>query len=189
MRTPIPRFPTTLKRTFLTAWPGQKYATFAADCIVKVAKRVRVLAWPDWIGRQGDGTWPKDHGQDLTDFFVRHGKSADDLKALIDAAPAHRGPDKPLNAETMRFFDYGPSGRLSFKPRLLADRVCAELDISSDPDSGALYRWNGSHFERFDDEYVEKFCIDLLGNEAQQSRVGMLCFNPGPCRCCPTAGA
>ncbi len=151
--------------------PGEKYATFAADCIVKVAKRVRVIAWPDWMGRQADGTWPKDHGQDLTDFFVKHGKSAEDLMALIDAAPAHRGPDKPLDAETMRFFDYGPSGRLSFKPRLLADRVCAELDILSDPDSGALYRWNGAHFERFDDEYVEKFCIDLLGDEAQQSRV------------------
>lgn len=151
--------------------PGQKYARFAADCLVKVAKRVRVIVWPDWMGRLSDGTWPKDHGQDLTDFFVKHGKTAEDFNHLIEEAVAHKGPSKKTDAEPMRFFDYGPSGRMSFKPRLLADRVCADLDILSDPDSGVLYRWNGKYFEQFDDEYVEKYCIDLLGEEAQQSRV------------------
>ena len=36
---------------------------------------------------KADGNWPDDHGQDLTDFFVKHGKTSQDLQALIDALP------------------------------------------------------------------------------------------------------
>lgn len=151
--------------------PGQKYAKYAADCMVKVAKRVRMLVWPDFMGRLPSGDWPKDHGDDLTDYFVKHGKSVDDLNALIDAARVHKGPQKKVDAEPMAFFDYGPSGRISFKPRLLADKICSDLDILSDPDSGILYRWNDQYFERYEEDYVERFCIDILGDESDQARV------------------
>lgn len=150
--------------------PGQRYAVHAAESLAKVAQRVRLLTWPNWMGRQADGEWPKDHGEDLTDFFVKHGKSAADLRALIDAA-------EPVVVEEMRnacaldFFDSGPNGRMSFKPRLLADRLCAELEIISEPDTGLIHRWNGAFFERFPEDHLDARGITLLGDEAQQSRV------------------
>jgi putative DNA primase/helicase len=150
--------------------PGQRYAVQAAESLAKVVQRVRLLTWPNWMGRQADGEWPKDHGEDLTDFFVKHGKSAADLRALIDAA-------EPVVVEEMRnacaldFFNSGPNGRMSFKPRLLADRLCAELEIISEPDTGLIHRWNGAFFERFPEDHLDARGITLLGDEAQQSRV------------------
>ena len=67
--------------------PGEMYAEkYAGPALVKVAKSVRVLTWPDFMGRREDGMWPEDHGQDLTEFFVRHKKSQEDLRELIDEA-------------------------------------------------------------------------------------------------------
>ena len=150
--------------------PGQKYARHAAESLVKVAGSVRLLEWPAWMGRNKDGSWPKDHGQDLTDFFVKHGKSPADLQALIEAAETVTA-DTAKNACATDFFDMGPGGRVSFKPRLLADRICSEVEILCDPDSGLVHKWNGAWYERYADDYIERRCIELLGDEAQQSRV------------------
>ena len=150
--------------------PGQKYAGFAATSLFKTARSVRMLAWPDYMGRLEDGSWPEDHGQDLTDFFVKHKKTAADLNLLIDTAePFTSGQACIVNP--MEFFDYGPNGRLSFKPRMLADRICGDFSLVSDPESGLVYRWNGSFFERYPEEHIEKSCLEYLGDEAQQSRV------------------
>lgn len=150
--------------------PGQKYATHAAESLVRVARSVRMLVWPDWMGRQSDGEWPADHGEDLTDFFVKHGKTAADLQALIDAAETVAA-EALQNACALDFFDAGPNGRLSFKPRILADRICTEIEIMCDPESSLVHRWNGAYFERYADDYIEARCIELLGDESQQSRV------------------
>lgn len=66
--------------------PGQKYARAAANALIGTAKSVRMLLWPAFMGSDDTGAIPKNHGQDLTDFFVRHGQKAEDLQALIDAA-------------------------------------------------------------------------------------------------------
>jgi putative DNA primase/helicase len=150
--------------------PGWKYAQFAATSLFKIARSVRMLVWPDYMGRKEDGSWPDDHGQDLTDFFVKHKKTPADLKLLIDTADPFTSEDACI-ANPMEFFDYGPNGRSSFKPRLLADRICRDFSLVSDPESGLVYRWNGSYFERYPEEHIEKSCLEYLGDEAQQSRV------------------
>jgi putative DNA primase/helicase len=150
--------------------PGQKYAVHAAESLVKTASRVRTLEWPDFMGRDPAGEWPKDHGQDLTDFFVKHGKASIDLQKLIDDAHQIENDDLK-NACVMDFYDYGPGGRLAFKPRLLADRICNEMSLLCDPESGLMHRWNGSYFERYPDEHVEARCIQLLGDESKQANV------------------
>lgn len=66
--------------------PGQKYARAAAEALTGCAQSVRMLLWPAFMGADESGAIPAKHGQDLTDFFVRHGKTAEDLHALIDAA-------------------------------------------------------------------------------------------------------
>ncbi|WP_148266769.1 toprim domain-containing protein [Desulfocurvibacter africanus] len=52
---------------------GQDYAAKHAKALTGVAKSVRLLAWPDYMGRLPDGSWPKKHGEDLTDFRGRAG--------------------------------------------------------------------------------------------------------------------
>lgn len=74
---------------------GQKYARKAAKNLVAADCRVWLLEWPDYMGRQPDGTWPEDHGQDLTDFFVRHGKSTEDFLALVEQAVPFTGDEAP----------------------------------------------------------------------------------------------
>lgn len=54
--------------------PGIKYSTHAAESLYGVAKSIRLIEWPEYMGLQEDGTWPKKGGQDLTDFFVKHQK-------------------------------------------------------------------------------------------------------------------
>lgn len=148
---------------------GEKYARFAAISLFKIARSVRVLVWPDWMGRCEDGQWPEDHGKDLTDFFVKHKKTSADLKLLVDTADLFK-PEDDCICNPMEFFDFGPGGRLSFKPRMLADRICQKFALISDPESGLVYRWNGSFFERYPEEHIEKSCLEYLGDESQQSR-------------------
>lgn len=151
--------------------PGQKYADFAAKSLFKAARSVRMLRWPDYMGKSDDGSWPEDHGQDLTDFFKKHSKTSSDLRFLMDTAEVYTDDDAGPGVNVLDFFEQGPNGRLSFKPRLLADRMCNELSLMSDPESGLVYRWNNQYFERYHEEHIEKKCIEYLGDEAQQSRV------------------
>lgn len=153
--------------------PGQQYAAQAASSLHKVAKSVRLLHWPDHMGRLDDGTWPAKGGQDLTDFFIRHGKGLDDFKALLAEAKLWTGQDAadPEHNDNGQFFSEGVNGRLSFKPRLLAEKILEGLSLLSDPSTGLLYRWNEKHFEVFEDDHLRNLAIRYLGDEAQKSRV------------------
>jgi putative DNA primase/helicase len=155
--------------------PGQKYAAFAAENLSTVAASVRMLQWPDWMGRQPNGEWPEKHGEDLTDFFAKHRKSAADLRDLIAAAapytPVKAGRPKANPAAVMQFFDTSVGGRISFKPRLLAEQVLRDESLLSDPATGQLYRWNGRWWELYSEDHVEARCMQYLGDEAQRTRV------------------
>ncbi|MFH2098326.1 MAG: toprim domain-containing protein, partial [Pseudomonadota bacterium] len=72
--------------------PGVNYADWAAAALHQVAARVRVLEWPDWMGRLEDGSWPEKHGQDLTDFFVKHGKDVPEFMELVEGARVWEPP-------------------------------------------------------------------------------------------------
>lgn len=150
--------------------PGQGYAAFAGRSLENMASSVRLLQWPElmWPG----GSYPDKGGQDLTDFFVRHGKTADDLKALIKQA---RQPERPVqvsnSAGYLAFFDTGASNSIAFKPRLLAERIIHDHDLLSDPETGILYRWNGQFWATWQDDFIRRECIQHLGVEADSSRV------------------
>ena len=157
---------------------GVKYGQWACQAVATVAKSVRTIQWPSFMGVGPGGEVPKDHGQDLTDFFVKHGKSAEDLQALIDgtaimqpetAPPAP--PEAVVAPEILQFFVYGVNKRFSFKPRLLAERVIKDYKLLSDPETGILYRWNGIFWENFDQDHIKAVGIRMMGNEAQKSRI------------------
>lgn len=156
---------------------GVKYAAWACQALATVAKSVRSIQWPDYMGVAADGSVPKDHGQDLTDFFVKHKKTPDELKALIEGTavlpvlPAPLGPPANIPPDILKFFEHGVNRRFSFKPRLLAEHVIADYKLLSNPDTGILYRWNGIFWEVFDEDHIKAVAIRCLGNEAQKSRI------------------
>jgi putative DNA primase/helicase len=150
---------------------GQKYAIYAADALIDVAKTVRLLEWPDYMGRQPDGSWPKDHGDDLTDFLVKHQKKPSDLLELINQAKIYDSKSTEARPGPLQFFERGVNERLSFKPRLLAEKVMRESSLLFEPATGLLYKWNGRIWETYDEEHVGSICIKHLEKESQKSRV------------------
>lgn len=151
---------------------GQKYALeFAAPELKKVARSVRILEWPDNMGRRSDGLWPEDHGEDLTDFFVKHKGTAEELQALVDLAnPFTQLTEEEVLGCALEFFERGPNDRVSFKPRLLADRILKDKRLLYVPKMGVLYTWNGMHWEMYDEELLKEYAIRLLSSESQKSR-------------------
>jgi len=160
---------------------GQKYTRFAAESLTGKAKSVRLIQWPAFMGVDESGGIPKDHGQDLTDFFVRHGKTAVDLQSLIDNAvpwksAGTREENKSAGAiedtnDVLAFFGQGVNNRYSFKPRMLAERIIADMKILSDPDTGLIFRWNNKIWETFDEDNIKRIAIEHLREEAQKSRI------------------
>jgi putative DNA primase/helicase len=173
--------------------PGQKYATFAAQALMGTAKSIRLIQWPSFMGIDESGAYPEKHGQDLTDFFVRHGKTIDDFREVVkqakifaQTAATYTSIDDAAPAGPEIFFARGVhKDRMSFKPRLLANKILGDLALLSDPETGLMYRWNDHYWEDFDEDHVRNLCLKYLHNESQKSRaedatyqVKMLCTIP-----------
>ena len=158
---------------------GRVYTDFAAECLSKVAKSVRVIQWPSFMGVADDGSVPKDHGQDITDFFVRHKRTPAELQALIDSAPFWKSripppPEIPQDHPedgVYRFYDYGVNNRYSFKPRLLAEQILADISLMYEPSTSLLYKWNDRFWEVLHEDYIKAKCLGYLENESQKGRV------------------
>lgn len=165
--------------------PGQKYARAAAEALKGVAKSVRMLLWPSFMGIDESGAIPEKHGQDLTDFFVRHKKTAADLQELIDKAapwpptPVEISPkeDKKPDAGSIddtndvhRFFESGVNNRYSFRSRLLAEQVIIDIPIMYEPQTGLVYKWNGRFWEVLHEDYLKMRCLIYLRNESNKGR-------------------
>lgn len=76
---------------------GQQYTLYAALSLLEVAASVRILSWPDAMGRV-DGIWPIEHGQDLTDYFAQHAGTKEGLRELMQLAKI---VPKPLRRDLM----------------------------------------------------------------------------------------
>lgn len=156
--------------------PGQKYAAYAAQSLTGTAKSIRMLQWPEYMLE--DGKIAPKHGQDLTDFFVKHKRSAAELGTLIQVAPPYDpaadsyAREAAVDEPGVRdFFSRGVNDRLSFKPRLLAEKIIAKHRLVSDPVTGLLYEWNGKFLEIFDEDHLKAEAINYLGTEAQKARI------------------
>ena len=161
---------------------GQKYTRLAAESLAGKAKSIRVIQWPAFMGKDETGAIPKDHGLDLTDYFVKFQKSAADLQTLIDNAlpwqPAASGLADSKAEDTiedtndmLQFFDHGVNNRFSFKPRLLAEKIISDMKLLSDPETGLIFRWTGKVWDIFDEDHIRRIAIEHLRDESQKSRV------------------
>ena len=149
---------------------GQEYAKWAAKSLAGVARQIRMLEWPEWMGKLPDGSWPEKHGQDLTDFFVRHKRTAQDLRDLITTACIYNDESGKVESIESEFFEAGPNGRLSFKSRLLAERIMRDVTLCSDTKSGKTFKWNGAFWEVYSVDLIKKLALQYLGLEANQGR-------------------
>jgi len=158
---------------------GRVYADWAGECLRGIASSLRVITWPDFMGVGPDGSVPKDHGQDLTDFFVRHGQTVDDFNSLIFSSkkwaslipPAPQDDDERRFDGVYRFYDYGVNKRYSFRPRLLAEQLIQDMSLMYEPNTGLTYKWNGRFWDVLHEDYIKTACVRYLENEAQKSRV------------------
>jgi len=162
---------------------GQNYTRSAALALTGKAKSIRVIQWPSFMGIDESGAIPRDHGLDLTDFFVKFHKTTDDLQALIDSSlPWQKEKAASGNVENKKsgvedtndvlvFFDSGVNNRFSYKPRLLAEKINAEMKLLSDPETGLMFRWNDKIWETFDEDHIRRIAIKHLRNESQKNRV------------------
>lgn len=154
--------------------------------LAPVAKLFRFIRWPvamfegtphplddpkqkfsEFVLREG-ALWPVNHGEDLTDFFVKRGRCVADLKDLLATAGTFSPPEKAAPLTPKRFFG-GRNGN-AFKPALLAAAIQKDLDIATDPDTGLMYRWNERYWELHNIVHVQKKALQMLEIEASTAR-------------------
>ena len=143
---------------------GIRGAERLAKSLSKVAASVRVLRWPDFMGT-GEDDWPENGGQDLTDWFAKHRRSVDELKALLGESPVMASePGRPESVE--RFF----SGR-TFQHAKLARALYQENPLIFDTKTKTLYRWNGKNWDNIDPMVIQQRAQALLQDEATMARI------------------
>ncbi|WP_031485622.1 phage/plasmid primase, P4 family [Maridesulfovibrio frigidus] len=146
--------------------PGQEHADNAARSLVQVARSVRVIEWPDFMGRNKDGSLPAKDGLDLTDYFVKFKQNAKALQALFASARKVEIPKVGESGSEWAFFR-----ERTFKPRLLADQLLQDQPLLYDDLTGLLYRWNGKYWEQISRGNLQQSATNYLGIEATTSRV------------------
>lgn len=110
--------------------------------------------------------YPKNHGQDLTDWFVSHGRSIGDLHDLLAHAVVVEKPQEPeMDLGVLRFF----KGR-KFMPALLARAIMEDMAIVSDPLTGLVYRWEGRYWEEYGRDHIEQKALHMLGDEGNSAK-------------------
>ena len=119
--------------------------------------------------------YPKNHGQDITDWFVKHGRTVADLNDLLVHAQVIEKPSEPeRDASVLRFF----RGR-KFLPALLAQAIMDDMAIVSDPVTGIIYRWEGRYWEEYARDFIEQKALLMLKDDADGARAanvaGMIC--------------
>lgn len=143
--------------------PGQENAERVAKKLVTTAKSVRLLKWPEYMG------CTKNHGQDLTDFFVIHKKTLADFQDLLASAVTVQPPDDLApEIDYSRFFG-GKTGR-RFMPALLAKSIMKDIEIVSDPETEVIYRWTGAFWEVYKLQFLRNKALIMMGDEASSNR-------------------
>ena len=154
---------------------GQEGALKAGGHIARVAKQVRMIHWPEFM--LVDGKLPPKGGQDLTDWFMTHGRNLGQLKELLARGTVITPPPEPPdpldpNGDFFpeRFFLQSKKGSWSFKPSRLATEILTEMDLVTDPETKIAYRWNGQFWEVVDRDTICKVALNKLSREGTTSR-------------------
>jgi len=117
--------------------------------------------------------YPANHGLDLTDWFVKHGRSVSELTDLLAHAVTVEKPKKAEpNQKSVRFF--GGKRGTTFLPALLARAIMDDISIVHDPQTGLVYRWEGRFWEAYDLGHIRAkalVMLDLYGSSSRAADV------------------
>lgn len=184
--------------------------------LLGVAGRIRAILWPEMMWQDTPpeklfdtnklledysefiqefaAGFPANHGEDLTDFFHKHGKGLADLLVLLESAieyepedvqdlPAEdqvEDPEETVHPEDTeessslieirrRFFLWQSGWK--FKPPLLRDAILSQRQFVADTLTRQLYEYEGRYWKQSSVEFVESLAADMLGIEAESARV------------------
>lgn len=145
---------------------GRKGADKVAAALAPVADSVAIIRWPSFMKEK----------QDVCDWFITHGKTAEEFKELLlDAArvekPAGNGRSRGERAAEIPLDQICFFIGKQFKPRLCADAVLADMRVANDPRPGLMYQWDGRHWEEIHETTVRHRVLQLLGQEGDSGRV------------------
>ncbi|MCB2188830.1 MAG: DNA primase [Deltaproteobacteria bacterium] len=151
---------------------GLDGAARASRALGDVAASVRVIEWPrEMLGPGGE--LPANHGQDLTDWFQRHGHTAAELWALADAAPAIEAEPDPEGDDTEgpgKYWVHGADGRRTFRPNLLARDILDTIDLVTERETRLTYQWVGTHYRVMPHTDLVAEALERLGVYATTAR-------------------
>jgi|Deesub1362A_J573_1020465.scaffolds.fasta_scaffold06867_2 putative DNA primase/helicase len=151
---------------------GRKGAAKVAQALAGAGAHAFVLSWPEFM----------ESGQDLTDWFVAHGQSVEDLEALAEQAEAVRAEgidedarqrlieaaDALIRYKAWSEFDQ----KVRYRPILLVEDILHEHQLITDPTTKQVFRWVGTHWALSSVEDLKKLVIAKLGVAATRARVG-----------------
>ncbi|WP_051361313.1 phage/plasmid primase, P4 family [Desulfuromonas sp. TF] len=161
---------------------GLAGAEKAARELAKVARSVRIFLWParmyegttqpledpkkefsDFVLEHGS-KYPVDKGEDLTDFFHKHGQGIKELQDLLPSAVTIEkpAPEREIAPGPRRFY----RGR-SFRPALLADALLSDMQFIAEPLTGRLFRWSGKNWQEFHIDRLQALALAMLGEEGE----------------------
>lgn len=151
---------------------GQRGAAKVAQTLAGVAASVRVLEWPGFM--LSDGELPGNHGQDLTDWFMTHGRTRSELEALAQAAPLVDNPAAAQGlADQMQRYKAWSSfdEKKAYRGMLLVREILAEHRIVIEAQTKLIYRWDGKRWAQAVAEEIKKIITAKMGLTATRARI------------------
>ena len=161
--------------------PGIAGATKAADSLARAGARVRVIKWPGFMKE----------GQDLTDWFVTHGKSAGELLELADEAEVWQAPEGEAQAqsweasppewdqlfaaadELRRYKRYSAFDQKEvFRPMLLIKDILQEQRLIYEEKTKKIFWWNGRYWAASNLHEIKRLAMSKAGVAATRNRLG-----------------
>ncbi len=153
---------------------GRKGAAKIAESLALGGAQVRVISWPDWMNS----------GDDITDWFMVHNRSARDLEDLATRAEIVSVALGGIDDETRQklvdaadalvqykaWSDFDNNSR--YRPILLVQDILHEHQIITDTTTKQVYRWVGTHWSLSNIEELKQMVIAKLGLAATRARVG-----------------
>lgn len=140
--------------------PGAKGAKKVAEKLAETAASVWIIQWPSFM----------QNGDDVTDWFTKHGKTAEEFaNLLLDAVQVVKKESKTGRSraekservpdEQQKYFEGG-----SLRPVRVANDVLTARKIANEPKTGITYQWNGRCWEEIHETAIRHQILVLLGD-------------------------
>ncbi|MCB2187668.1 MAG: toprim domain-containing protein [Deltaproteobacteria bacterium] len=150
---------------------GREGAAKIARALARAGARVRIIEWPAFMRP----------GQDLTDWFMAHGRTAAELEALADVAELVEGPEaesegvaalqEAADALTQykAWSEFDQETR--FRPVLMVRDILQENLILTERKTKLIFRWDGRHWAASCPEDLKRLVMAKMGLVATRNRV------------------